>query len=219
MKKLNNIALLIIVLLIVFASNNSNAQVKIALGLQAGVNFGNASNNVAGVDQTLSSSTGFIAGGLVDIGLSKQISIVPGLRYIGKGSKQTNVAVQGLGNGDLKTTIGMLEFPALLRVKFPLTEVNPYLIAGPILGIILSANTDFIPTAGGTTQSFDVKSTFESTEFDLYFGGGLDFKISPSASLFFELGYELGLTDIAKASNVTTKSYSFQITGGARFGM
>ncbi|MFZ1323494.1 MAG: outer membrane beta-barrel protein, partial [Ignavibacteria bacterium] len=95
----------------------------------------------------------------------------------------------------------------------------PYLIAGPILGIILSANSDFTPTNGGNSSSGDVKSGFESTEFDLYFGGGLDFKVSTVTSLFFELGYELGLTDIDKANNSSTKSAGFQITGGARFGM
>ncbi|MFZ1322909.1 MAG: outer membrane beta-barrel protein, partial [Ignavibacteria bacterium] len=117
------------VLLLIFTAfaSSSNAQVKIALGLQAGVNFGSASQTIQGIDQNLSSKAGMIAGGFVDIGLSKQISIVPGLRYIQKGSKENNKQFPGVaGAFDVNTTVGMLEFPALLRVKFPLTEVNPY---------------------------------------------------------------------------------------------
>ncbi|MBK8982450.1 MAG: PorT family protein [Ignavibacteria bacterium] len=205
MKKITLLGLLLIVLSI---STNSNAQVKVSIGLEAGINIANTTETPT---QNTTSKVGLIAGGIFELGLSPQISIVPGLRYVMKGNSFTvnNVDVVNKGN--------FLQFPALLKVKFPLTEIKPYLIAGPILGILLSSTQD--QTTTNQSASIDTKSNFESTEFSLLFGGGMDFRVATKTDLFIQFGYELGLSNIAKAVNTTTKTNGIQITGGVKFGL
>lgn len=213
MKNLTFLALLLIVLSF---SNNSNAQVKIALGLEAGINIANTTETPS---QNTSSKVGLIGGGNVDLGLSTQISIVTGLRYVMKGNSQTGTFQDQQGNvyTEVSSKGNYLQFPALLKVKFPLTEIKPYLIAGPMLGILLSATQS--ATGPNTSRDFDIKSNFESTEFSLLFGGGMDFRVATKTDLFIQFAYELGLSNISKVANTTAKTNGIQITGGVKFGM
>lgn len=90
--------------------------------------------------------------------------------------------------------------------------------AGPVFGIKLSANLD--QTAGSQSASSDVSNNVESIDFGLLFAGGMDFKVGTSTFLFFQAGYQLGLSNIAKNTGTTTiKNYAIQITGGVKFGI
>jgi len=213
MKNLLFVATLFIVLSF---CTNSHAQVKIALGLEAGINISNTSQTP---DANTSSKIGIIGGGNLDIGLSPQISIVPGLRYVSKGSTQKNVVIGNINASEVVSKGDFLQFPALLKVKFPLTEIKPYLIAGPILGILLTQTTTVTQAGSTTSQDFDTKSSFETSEFSLLFGGGMDFRIATKTDLFIQVGYELGLSNISKITNNTVKTNGFQITSGVKFGL
>ncbi|HRI84765.1 MAG TPA: porin family protein [Ignavibacteria bacterium] len=205
---MKNLVFLVLLFVVLLFSSESNAQVKVSLGLEAGINIANTTQTP---DANTNSKVGMIAGGVLELGLSKQISIVPGIRYVMKGNSFTtnNVNVDNKGN--------FLQFPALLKVKFPLTEIKPYLIAGPILGILLSSTQD--QSTSTQSASFDTKANFETTEFSLLFGGGLDFKVATTTDLFFQFGYELGLSNISKVVNQTIKTNGIQITAGAKFGL
>ncbi|MBS1518393.1 MAG: PorT family protein [Bacteroidetes bacterium] len=199
-----------IVLLLIFTAfvSSSQAQVKIALGLEAGINIANTSETPS---QNSNSKIGLIAGGSVDIGLSPQISIVPGIRFVQHGNKFTVNAV------DVTNTANFLQFPALLKVNFPLTEIKPYLAGGPILGILLSSTQD--QSNATQSASIDTKANFETTNFALLFAGGLDFRVATKTNLFFQVGYELGLSNVSKVVNQTVKTNGFEITGGVKFGL
>ena len=49
----------------------------------------------------------------------------------------------------------------------------------------------------------------------------MDFKVGMNTALFFQVGYQLGLSNINKTANNTTtiKNNAFQITGGVKFGI
>lgn len=214
MKSVKIIAILFFVAL---ASSSAFSQTKISLGLEAGVNIANTSNTP---DANTGSKTGIIAGGILDIGLSPQFSIAPGIRYIMKGNTQTgNFTANGQAFNELKNKGDYLQFPALLRVKFPLTEIKPYLVAGPVLGILMAATTTATNTNTGSSADFDQKSLYETTEFSLLFGGGMDFRVATKTDLFFQVAYELGLTDITKNTATSVKNNGFELTGGVRFGL
>ncbi|MDZ4711140.1 MAG: porin family protein [bacterium] len=212
MKKLLTLALFISAFLI---STNVYSQ-SLGLGIEAGINIANT-NNTPSINS--STRTGFLVGGVVDIGFTPTIGITTGMRYIMKGNKfpaTTNTGVTGEATGKLS----YLEFPVLLKVRFPLTEVKPYLIGGPTLGLKLASEIEFV--GGGTTFTQDVSASTESIDFGLFFGGGIDFKIAPKVDLFIQAGYGLGLSNIEKTVNQattpsTTKTTGIQITGGAKF--
>lgn len=195
-------------LFIVMLSTTARSQ-SIALGVEGGINIANI--NVTPTTTT-SSKTGILIGGIIDINITPNITITSGARFIQKGWSNTSNGIT------YNVKMGYLEFPALLKVKFPLTEVKPYLIAGPTLGIKLSANEE--ATDGTQTQDTDISSLVESTDFGLLFGAGIDFKVGNKTSLFFQPAYALGLSNIVKNSTTTTiKNYGFEITGGVKFSL
>jgi len=185
---------------------NANSQ-SLALGIEGGINISNISSTPS---FTTNSRTGLIIGTLLDINVSKSITITPGLRYIMKGWSSTS-------NGITYTDkLNYFEVPALLKVKFPLTEVKPYLVGGPVLGIMLSANED--QSNGTQTNTVDISNLAESIDFGLLFGGGLDFRVGVKTDLFVQAAYQLGLSNILKNSTTTTlKNNGIQITGGVKF--
>ena len=192
---------------------NANAQ-KMQIGIEGGVNFSNASINPS---VTTDTRTGLIVGSLLDVNFTPQITLTPGIRFTMKGFSNTYTNVNGVSQTDTYK-LNYLEFPVLLKVKFPLTEIKPYLAAGPVLGINLSANLD--QTAGTQSASSDVSNNVESIDFGLLFAGGMDFKVGMNTALFFQFGYQLGLSNIAKNTGTTTiKNNALQITGGVKFGI
>lgn len=184
------------------------SQSKLSLGFEAGLNLANT-------NQTPSTSFGgktcFIIGGVLDVPFSPQFSMAPGIRFITKGNSYSGA------DGVASNSLSVIELDALIKVKFPLTEIKPYIFAGPNLGFILSASYTQTPT-GGTSSTTDVSSNVETIDFGLMFGGGLDFKIAPTMDLFGQFGYSLGLSNIQKNNPAsTTKTTGIQITTGLRF--
>lgn len=189
-------------------NNSVYSQPNFGLGVETGINLANI--NVTPAFNT-SGRTGLMIGAFADIGLSRTIYIRPGLRYVSKGFSST---VNGISFTERLT---YLEIPAFLKVSFPLTEIKPYLIAGPTIGIQLSANEE--ATDGLQTQTSDASSIYESVDFGLFFGGGIDFNVASKIDIFAQTGYSMGLSNIAKAQNVTGKNYGFQVIGGVKFGL
>lgn len=197
-----------IAVLLFLGTGLTYSQNTLKLGVEAGLNLANA-NTTPSV--TTNTRTGFIIGGVVDYSFTQQMGIVSGLRFIMKGAESVS------GNQTFTTKLNFIEIPALFKVKFPLTEIKPYLIAGPTLGLRVSASVESSTGTGGGTN--DVSSFYETIDFGLFFGGGLDFTIAPTTDLFFQTGYSLGLSNISKVTNQTAKTTGIQIIAGVKFRM
>lgn len=198
----------VLALVIIFAAGSSMAQSKIKLGFEGGLNLASVSFTPS---VTTGTRTGLIFGGVIEAGINPQFAVVSGLRYIMKGTEVTSA------NSTTVNKANFLEIPALLKVKFPMTEVKPYLIAGPTLGLKLSASTR---TDFGTTGGNDVDNpNVESIDFGLFFGAGLDFSLNPNVDLYFQPGYSLGLSNISKIQGQTAKTNGIQLVAGVKFKM
>ncbi len=199
----------LVLLVSIFITASSYSQVKLSIGAEGGINISNFSGTP---DPQSSSRTGLIFGANLDIGFGHYISVQPGLRFIMKGASST-----GADGTAFVDKLNYLEIPVLLKATFHLTEVSPYLMAGPILGINMSANEDQTPQ-GGTTTTTDISQFISGTDFGLLFGGGVGFKIAPKVDLFAQFGYCLGLSNILKnATTSTLKNTGIQLTAGAMF--
>ena len=197
----------LLALILVLTSFSVYAQPNLSLGIEGGLNLANVSITPS---QTSNSRTGLIVGGILDVGISNNIGIQGGLRFIMKGFQVTN------GGATFTDKLNYIEVPALLKVKFPLTEVKPYLVGGPVLGIRVSASEE--QSNGTQTADVDASSAYESIDFGLLFGGGLDFKVATKTDLFIQAGYSFGLSNIWKqTTTVTVKNYGIQFTGGVKF--
>jgi len=203
-------SVLIAAVIFLCGASTSYSQLNVKLGPEFGINIANTSNTPSA---TTNSRIGLIIGGVIDVGISPQFSMVTGLRYIMKGNETVTADVFGSSTTTQKANF--LEIPALAKVKFPLTEIKPYVIAGPTLGLKLSATTR---TDVGTTGGQDVDNTnVETIDFGLFFGAGLDFNIVPTTDLFFQAGYSLGLSNLSKVANTSTKTTGIQLIVGAKF--
>lgn len=201
---------LMMLILAAAASINTQtvAQTSTGIGIESGINLANMSLTPA---FTTSSRTGLMIGGFVDIGVSRIISIRPSVRYVMKGFSTTS-------NGITFTEkLSYLEMPMLLKASIPLHRVKPYFTAGPTLGILLSASEEV--TNGVQVQTGDASSIFETIDFGLYFGGGLEFHVASGTDIFTGFGYSLGLTNVSKVPTFEGKNNGIQVTGGIKFGL
>lgn len=188
---------------------SSYSQVHLGIGGEVGINIANLSTTP---DLSTSSRTGFIVGGDFEIGFSKMFAVQPEVRFILKGAS----ANDGAG-GTIYYKLSYLDIPVLLKVTFPLTEVKPYIFAGPVLGINMAANYE--DDNGGNTTTGALQN-ISGTDFGILFGGGVGFKIAPKIDLFVNFGYQVGLSNLnTNNSNSTAKNNGIQITAGAMFGL
>lgn len=195
-----------IVLAVIISSTALKAQ-ETGLGIEGGINISNVSTTPS---VNLNSRTGFMVGGYADIGISRIASIKPGIRYIVKG-------FTGSGNGlTISENMHYIEIPLLVKFRIPLNEVKPYFEAGPTLAIQLSASED--QTFGAQSQNFDAGFLYESIDFGLYFGSGVEFSLGNRISMFTGGGYSLGLSNTSKTAT-SVRNRGFQFTSGVKFGI
>ncbi|MBZ0201729.1 MAG: PorT family protein [Ignavibacteria bacterium] len=196
--------------LMVLMAFTAYSQPKISLGPEFGINIANVTSTP---DFASNSRTGFIFGVNLDMRFGQYISVQPGLRFTMKGYSVSDA------NGSGTAKANYFEIPILLKANFPLTEVRPYVMGGPVIGINMSSNSEYTPT-GGTSQSVDRSSTTSGLDFNLLFGAGVGFKVTPKVDLFVQFGYAFGLSNVLKdVPSQTVKTTGIQLTAGALFNM
>jgi hypothetical protein len=184
------------------------SQSNLSIGLHAGLNFAGASITPS---QTTGTRTGIIIGGLVDIGLSREFSVAPGLQYISKGASTSEGGVTS------STSLNYFEIPVLAMYKFDASEFKPHVFAGPCFAFNLSANSE--QSGGGGSSSSDVSSSLGAFDMGILFGTGTEYKLKTGMGLYLDLGYALGLSNISKNNSVTVKNNGLRIIAGVKFSL
>ncbi len=190
-------------------SVSSFAQVKVSGGFLAGLNLANVSWDPTPQGVSFSNLTGFGFGGVINFGFAGGIGVQAEPMYLQKG-------VSASANGtDAKVKANYIEIPALLTYSFATGagQVEPYLMAGPTLGFLLSAKT----SVNGTDT--DIKSTTSSTDFGATFGAGAKIPAGMT-KVFIEARYSLGFSNINNDPNDTVtkiKTKGIQIFAGITF--
>jgi hypothetical protein len=199
-----------LVLLVVsfLIAGSSFAQVKISGGVLAGVNMANAKVDPeppAGVD--LSNLTGFAAGGVLNFEFTGGFGIQVEPMYI-----QNGVKINDNGS-ESKIKVNYIDVPVLLMYTFATGqgEVEPYVMAGPVLGIRLSAKA----TDGTDT---DIKDFVKSSNFSGTFGAGVKIPVGMN-KIFVEGRYTIGFSDINNGlfPNYTLKTKGLAFFAGITF--
>ena len=184
------------------------------IGVIAGINF--ASLTEKGYEQYHTIRTCGGAGGVVELGLNKKLSICLEPLYMQKGGNK------------LGTEFELAYFEVPVFVKFHLQTDLPriYLKAGPALGIVLSSKMDVSGLDGSTMV--EINDIMKTYDYGMLFGGGVSFAIGNSL-LFFEGRYALGLADIIQEGKIVVngqeqaspeaemKTRGFQVMAGMTF--
>jgi opacity protein-like surface antigen len=139
------------------------------------------------------------------------IAAQPEVLYVAKG---TNLDVDGDTLGAYH--LSYIEIPLLARVGFQATRsLAPYLLLGPELGILLSAELE-----NSRGEFSDSSDGLKKTDVGLVIGGGVALDIAALAgALNIDARYDLGLTDINDTGmGGFVKNRAFFVTLGYQYG-
>jgi len=201
------------------------ASAQVQLGLIGGLNLANISVDPDS-DPKPSSLAAFGVGGIVHIRLGENLALQLEPMYLQKGAKQEGSFTDpDLGitvNTDIKVKGNYLEVPAMLKLAFGTSTTKPYLMAGPMVGFLLSAKVKGSISAPGFTNleiDDDIKDQTKSIDFGVGFGGGVSFPAGTN-SIFVEGRYALGLTNInddPEDPDTDVKTKGIQVMAGITF--
>jgi hypothetical protein len=210
--------IMLVVLVSAFAAYSATIMPGAALGLNiANVSIKDADGNAATGDNAMDSKMGFVGGAIVDIGINDMISIIPGLEFNMKGAKKVVSPVTASVN------FNYLTIPIMVAAKFNAGSVKPFVMVGPEIGILMSANykIEGVPApADAMNGTTDIKSDMASTDFDLNFGAGAEMEMG-SLTPFIQVMYSLGLSNLEKTpvQSSSEKTNGILIQLGAKFKM
>jgi len=225
MEKMYTVLLVIAAILV---SINSIGLSQTKLGIRGGLNLANVSEDFGGTESfdfeglplqiTLSQSnrTTFNLGGFVEYWFNPMFALQINLLYNQKGfviegDLSETIIEQGIPisvtvNAEETIKLSYFSFPILAKASFGESNFKPYIVAGPELGFLLSANDYAEATSQASAQGIqvgpytvnqeeDISEFFESFEFALDFGAGLSYSFG-TIGVFADFIYSLGITKI-----------------------
>jgi len=152
-------------------------------GVKAGISYYHFDLDLIGIDETSDAKMGFVAGFYAVAPINEFLAFQPELLFVQKGGESA---------GDLTdeaVTLNYIDLPILLRLNVPVApEVRPYIIAGPNVGYLVSAETD-----NGNGE--DIEDLFEDWNIGFSVGAGITLSV-----VTLDIRYEFGLTDITNGT-------------------
>lgn len=175
--------------LALFAFGFANAQDAdgIKFGVKAGVQFTNFSG-----DGDWDGKTGFYIGGLVDIPVAEDFHVQPELLYSMEGAEAEEFG------GTADYGISYLRIPIMAKY-YVMEGLN--LQAGPMVAFKIGTAEDYADEAS------------KSIDFGLGIGAGYELPMG----VFFDVRYNLGLSNISDEDGTDVKNTGFQLGVGYRF--
>jgi hypothetical protein len=163
------------------------AGADIRIGVKAGGNMARPTG-LDGQDPvaTLKTKTGFTGGVFVSLDLGRTLSVQWEALYTMKGA--VYVAADNVTTDKLYADY--IEAPLLLKVRFPLPVVQPFLFAGPTVGFKLQEKLETDGEEVPLTESI-----LKNNDFGAVFGAGLN--LGPN--FMADLRYSLGMQRVASA--------------------
>lgn len=180
-----------------------------------GLRIGMSMANLSGDDVDMDAKTGLTLAGVIGLRLSEGVPVFleSGLYYTERGAKKEKTSV-GYNN---------LEIPVLVKYGFQATDeiaVLPFL--GPVFSYGISGKTKQYETTSSGAIELVKRGTFDEKK---AITGGLKrpnmgIKVGCGAewnNLYLEAGYQFGLTNIAKADELSIHSNALFLNFGVNF--
>lgn len=186
----------------------SNGVAQVQLGLQAGANFANVTQDPEQEGIELNTKTGFLIGGVLFYSFSPMWGLQVEPAYVQKGAK-VDISIF---NEEATLTANYIDIPVLLKASFGDGPVKPYLLAGA--SVAFKLGDAMLEFSDGTEDTVKTKST----DFILNLGGGVIIPLG-KVNIFIEGQYSLGLTDVNDDpdDNTEIKTTGIQIKAGVMF--
>ncbi len=180
------------------------------IGFVGGLNISNASGVFSdGEDIDFSSGNDFGIGAVLDLGLNRNFVLRLEPMYLRKSGAFETFGFPA--KFELKTAY--LEVPVFLKLVAQTNTVQPYIMAGPTVGLLLSAKTKI--NAPGLLIGVEVNTEDITNfiDFGLGFGAGMNFSTGKNA-IFVECRYTHGLFNIADEGKGSAGDFEFENVDG-----
>ncbi|MFQ5629676.1 MAG: porin family protein [bacterium] len=166
-----------------------------AIGILGGFNITNMLRSPALPSTSHEERVRFAGGAMVEFGLIQGFALQLEPMYIQKGANFDFIDTESeqLDARRDEVDLTYLEVPILLKFRLLNRETGPYLLAGPSVGVLLSAKQ------GNRARKRDIKDQRKSLDIGIGGGGGV-FLSSDRVKLFVEGRYNYGLGNIDDAS-------------------
>jgi hypothetical protein len=199
----------LLLLLSVASLSSVQAQQRVSIGPRLGLNLtdmhGDVSNN--------SILPGFTGGLFIMYSDVNHFGISGDILFSQKGYTYDN------NNNDFKQRINYLEIPVLARYFLNKTGTfRPNLFVGPAIGFKLNAKQNDKTENGRSVADYDNSSDFNSVDFGLVGGIGLNFQVGQGKRILFDARYNYGVSDISKANGSIGNS-TISLVFGYGFGV
>ncbi|MGE5354461.1 MAG: outer membrane beta-barrel protein [Syntrophothermus sp.] len=210
MKKVLTV-LVLSVLLISLSSNNSQAQFRLKLGPQVGLNY----NLHTGSDmEETGTGFGLVIGGTVDMSFTPTIGLITNMQFYdnrsGSTTNETSRHYTGENNEPVTSTytiensVSLAYFLIEPLFKLNMPNSNLYFVMGPSFGFNVEGSGERIVTekfppayANNDTKATDkVKYTDLLARFELKMGAGMDIPLSTGLYLAPQLSFGYGITKV-----------------------
>ena len=164
------------------------AAADVQFGLKVGGNLANLTGaDVDAITDTLKTKVGFVGGVFLALNLGKVVTVQSEILYTMKGASYEYVELDETYSGKLYGDY--IEIPLLLKIKFPLGGIQPFVFAGPSVGFKLGEK---ITMEGETIELPEGESFFENNDYGAIFGAGLGL----GRKLHLDVRYSLGLQKV-----------------------
>lgn len=191
------------------------AGAEVRVGALAGVNIAELQFNMEDPDVSLHSQSLLAVGAVVEIGLSRHLSLQLEPMYLQKGGK---VDIRDFFGEDASASLRLsyVELPVLLKLSKPSGRARPYVIVGPSVGYRTGIRSRDEVT-GEEQDSTDADEMLEKWDFGVAAGGGLAVPVG-RASVFVEGRYTWGLVNLNKEDEeFTMNNRGIQVLAGFTF--
>ncbi|MCC8408672.1 PorT family protein [Mucilaginibacter sp. UR6-1] len=181
----------------------------VSFGIKGGLNLSKLTASGGGESMSTGTLTSFHAGLFADVAVSETFSVQPALLFTQLGSKETE------GDASAKTTINYLQLPVNAIYSAPTGTGKFFIGAGPFLGYGLSAKYK-ISGAGEANGSADIDFGDNGLKrVNVGVGALAGYKLEDGFLL--NVGYDLGLTNIADTDGGSLKTRAFTVSVGYAF--
>lgn len=177
----------------------------VKFGAKGGLNVA----NLTGWDDAKSRAS-FHIGAVAEIFINEKFSVQPEVLYSAQGAKSSYTEEYMGKSYKSKSTIKLDYINVPIMAKYYITDAIT-VHAGPQIGFNVKAEEK--ETFEGETETYNFSSDTKSVDFAIGFGAGYQLPMG----VFFDLRYNVGMSNIAKDSDGSAKNNVLQVSVGYKF--
>ena len=189
----NHLLYTALILIIIIFHGTAFGQLGVQKGIKLGYNWAKLTD--VNTTQSLKAMTGGIS---IEFNFLNILSLQTDILYSPRGS---------IINDTTKISLKYLSIPVILKRKFFPVGIHPYLLIGPEINFLLSANMDGV----------NIKDTLNKEDFSIVTGAGIEFSLLGKGT-YIEGRYCFGLNSIySDRTAPDSKNRVYQIFVGVLF--